>query len=75
MWSTMLAMVVLFPDPVGPVTRISPREASEKVRSTSVGSPSVSKLGMLSPTTRMTMPTAPRCRKMLQRNRPMPETL
>ena len=44
--SIMAARVVVFPEPVGPVTRISPLGLFDISRTTS-GKPKVSKLGIL----------------------------
>jgi hypothetical protein len=73
MWSIMAARVVVFPDPVGPVTRTRPR-CSRARRPTTSGTPSSPKLAAEVRTSRKTRATEPRCRKALARNRPMPGT-
>ena len=73
MWSTMAASVVVLPDPVGPVTRTSPRCSSAR-RVTTGGNPRSAAERGLGRTRRRTRPEAPRCRKALQRNRPTPLT-
>src|SRR5438552_3359588 len=61
MWSIMQASVVVFPLPVGPVTRTRPRGAEASSRTTG-GSPSSSNEGLPTRTLRMTMLIDPRCR-------------
>src|SRR3954466_11565588 len=65
----MAARVVVLPDPVGPVTRISPRCSSASVRTTS-GSPISSNDGPPKRSFRSTIDTEPRCRKTFARKRP-----
>ena len=48
MWSTMAARVVVFPDPVGPVTRTRPRISSAS-RVTDSGSPNSADRGGTGP--------------------------
>ena len=62
-----------FPDPVDPVTRISPRD-SEAIVSITGGSISSRTVRIFTGMTRATSPTAPRCWKQLTRNRPRPGT-
>ncbi len=69
--SIMAASVVDLPEPVGPVTRISPLGRSDSSRTT-FGSPSSSKLRILKGMVRMAAATAPRCMKMLARKRDSP---
>ncbi len=52
----MAAKVVLLPDPVGPVTRMSPRSLAARPSRVSRGRPRASKLGITSETTRITRP-------------------
>ena len=71
MWSIMAARVVVFPDPVGPVTSTNPRCAMDSSETTG-GSPSSSNEGLPMRMRRMAMLTDPRCLNTLQRNRPTP---
>ena len=73
-WSIMEAMVVVLPEPVGPVTRTMPRGSSAS-RRTTPGRPRLSKEGMPGSTRRNTRPTDPRWRKTLTLKRPRPDTL
>ena len=68
MKSTMVASVVLLPEPVGPVTRIRPRgrQSSFWMRSLRPISSNVSNLNGIS---RRTTPTLPRCLKTATRKR------
>ena len=59
MWSTMAARVVVFPDPVGPVTSTRPR-ISSAIRVTTSGRPSSSTVAALAFTRRMARATEPR---------------
>ena len=69
MYSRQQAMVVLFPQPVGPVTRIRPeRRLSQLVRISS-GSPRVSMVGIWVRIWRSTAPRRPRCLWRLTRKR------
>jgi hypothetical protein len=61
--------VVVFPEPVGPVTRTSPRGRSAR-SSTINGSPSSSAEGEPMRTSRMTRLIEPRCRNTFTRKRP-----
>ena len=61
-------MVVDFPEPVGPVTRINPL-AREVSSPTTDGNPRLSKLGNWVGITRKAPATVPRCMKMLTLNR------
>ena len=63
------ASVVVLPDPVGPVTRISPRCSSASAFIDS-GSPISSKLGPPKRSFRRTIEIEPRCRKTFARKRP-----
>ena len=69
--SIIAASVVDLPEPVGPVTRTSPLGRSANC-STIGGSSSSSKARILTGMTRIAQPTAPRCRKTLQRKRASP---
>ncbi len=62
------ASVVLLPEPVGPVTRISPRGRSASLAITG-GSPNSLKVRTLKGIMRITMDTQPRCLKQLPRKR------
>jgi len=64
----MAASVVLLPEPVGPVTRISPRGRSASFAITG-GSPNSWKVRTLKGIMRITMDTQPRCLKQLPRKR------
>src|SRR6266566_3962660 len=66
--STMAARVVLFPDPVGPVTSTRPRGRSASL-ATTTGRPRSSKVRTLKGIWRMTSDTQPRCLKQLPRKR------
>ena len=63
-WSLMSsiidAIVVVFPDPVGPVTRTKPEVRLQTSRMT-CGSPRLSKAGILVGITRRAPATEPRC--------------
>ncbi len=66
----MAASVVVLPDPVGPVTRISPR--GRRIRSLSTGGvPRSVKVISFKGICRSTMATFPRCLKIATRNRAM----
>ena len=67
----MAARVVVFPDPVGPVTRTSPRCSSASCRTTG-GNPSSSNEGLPIRTSRSTRLTDPRCRNTFTRKRATP---
>jgi len=71
MWSTIAASVVVFPEPVAPVTRTSPRCSSAR-RLTPAGSESSAKSGTSRGITRKAMEIEPRCRKPLTRKRGRP---
>jgi len=73
MWRIIAASVVDLPEPVVPVHRIRPRRSSQIFSSTG-GSISSRIVWMRAGMTRSTKPTAPRCWKTLQRNRPRPGT-
>ena len=73
MRSIMPARVVVLPEPVGPVTRTRPRGSSASWP-TAGGSPRSSSGMAPTATRRKTMPTVPRLRKALTRNRPTPES-
>jgi hypothetical protein len=73
-WSIIDANVDVFPDPVGPVTNTNPR-CSPANRATTGGNPKSAIDGIDVATRRNTIPTEPRCRNTLQRNRPIPFTL
>ena len=73
MWSIMAERLVVFPEPVGPVTRMRPRGSSESERTTG-GRPSCSMPGDPTCTRRNTKATEPRWRKALTRKRPTPVT-
>ena len=62
------AMVVLLPDPVGPVTRMSPRGRSASLATTG-GRPKSWKVRTLKGIMRIAMETQPRCLYTLPRNR------
>ena len=66
-----VAIVVVLPEPVGPVTRIRPRRVSANDRIT-VGNDSSSKVRSSGLTHRIASPTVSDCRKTLTRNRPTP---
>src|SRR3989449_5423346 len=66
--SIIAASVVLFPEPVGPVTSTSPRGRSASC-ATTAGSPSSSNVRTLKGICRITSETQPRCLKQLPRNR------
>ena len=66
-----VAIVVVFPEPVGPVTRISPRRVSASDRIT-VGSESSSNVRSSGLTHRIASPTVSDSRSTLTRNRPTP---
>ena len=68
---SIAASVVLFPEPVTPVTSTSPRFAME-ISSRTAGRLSSSSVGISNGITRMMIPIVPRCRKMFTRNRPTP---
>ena len=70
-WSIMAARVVVLPEPVGPVTSTSPRGCSARWAITG-GRPSSAIDIAPSWTRRSTIPTEPRWRKALTRNRPTP---
>jgi hypothetical protein len=70
-WSIMAARVVVLPDPVGPVTSTRPRGFSARWAITG-GRPSSAIDIAPSWTRRSTIPTDPRWRKALTRNRPTP---
>src|SRR3989441_3852191 len=74
MYSIMAARVVVFPEPVGPVTSTRPR-ASLASFCTTGRSPNSSNVGPPMRSFRKTMLTPPRCRKTLARNRPTPGTV
>ncbi len=73
MWSIIEPSVVVFPEPVGPVTSTRPRSCSASFRTTG-GRPSSSNDGISLCTRRSTRPTEPRWRITLTRKRPTPET-
>jgi hypothetical protein len=59
MWLIMAAVVVVFPEEVGPVTRTSPRCSFARDLTTG-GSPKVSKAGLPGRTRRTAIETLPR---------------
>ena len=69
--SIMAAIVVVLPDPVGPVTSTRPRGSSVRRRTTG-GRPRASNDGVPGSTRRSTSATVLRWRKTLTRNRPAP---
>jgi hypothetical protein len=71
MWCTMAATVELFPLPLTPVTRMSPRSDSASSPSAS-GRRSDSRVGTVNGITRMTIMNDERWRSTLTRNRPTP---
>ena len=74
MWSIIAASVVDLPEPVVPVSRISPRSSSAIVSITE-GSPSSSIVRTVNGITRATIDTEPRWRNALTRNRARPGTV
>ena len=71
MWSIIAASVVLFPEPVVPVTRMIPRCSSASFVTTG-GSPSSSTERILNGIARQTIEIEPRCLKVLTLNRESP---
>ncbi len=71
MYPIIAACVVVFPEPVAPVTRTRPR-SSEQTWGMMGGRPSCSKVGMSTGMIRRTIMKDPRWRRMLTRNRPSP---
>ena len=61
MWSIIAASVVVFPDPVAPVTRMRPR-CSSAIVWTTAGIPSSSSVGTFRGMTRKAKLVEPRCR-------------
>ena len=74
MWSSIEASVVVFPEPVAPVTRTRPR-CSFASRATPGGMLSRSKLGTSLGMTRNANEIAPRWRKTLTRKRGRPSAV
>ena len=72
MWSIIPASVVVFPEPVGPVTSTSPRGSMDSEASTAGRPRSVSGIAPTL-TRRKTSPADPRLRKALTRKRPTPD--
>ncbi len=72
-WSMIAASVVDFPEPVVPVSRISPRSSSASSPITG-GSPSSSTVRTANGITRAAIETEPRWRNALTRNRARPST-
>ena len=71
MWSTIAPSVVLFPEPVVPVTRMMPRSSSARALIAG-GRLSSCDSGTLNGTARMTSDVDPRWRNALTRKRPRP---
>ncbi len=67
------ASVVDLPEPVGPVTSISPRGFFDR-SATTCGRPSSAKVRILKGMVRNAPATAPRCMKMFERKRESPFT-
>ncbi len=70
-WAIIAARVVVFPEPVGPVTSTRPRGSSASRRTTS-GIPISSNVGPPNRSVRSTSEIEPRWRKTFTRNRPTP---